>query len=145
MDDIRPGEDIVLSDVDVLGSVDGTVLVNGVGSESLVAEGDTCIALLELHLLREGKGHSLFAHIEHLLNFSVGTVVLQTTGTRQCAQPEGQPLWHVLPKTDGGRAFPEFFDLCFVVCQKLLVIHDEERVSGNISWERREIHRGCRV
>ena len=137
-----PGEGVILRNVDKFDSVEVPELIHSVGPGGFVAEGYPFITLLECHLLWKGEIHGFCAHSEHLINFGIDTVILQTVNVFQRVRREKLGEAAVLPKPEGGCCVPELLNLGHVTLDKLLVIYHKGGVSRDVFWERGQNHGG---
>lgn len=103
-----------------------------------VPEGHAVITLLELQLLFKGQVHGLGTHGEHLVHQFIGTVILQAVIIVSGMERGSNSAGHSLPETEGGGSVPELVYLGFITGLDELIVNDQERVSRDVLWERRE-------
>lgn len=105
-------------------------------------EGETRVALLELHLLVHGQLHHLSTHIEHSVDFFLNAVVLQTSIIRMLVAPLANKrtrYMHLLPKAKFSTCLPQLVDLGLITLLDESIINDEKRMCGDVLRERGEL------
>ena len=91
-----------------------------------------------IQLLFKGQVHGLGTHGEHLVHQFIGTVILQAVIIVSSMERGSNSAGHSLPETEGGGSVPELVYLGFITGLDELIVNDQERVSRDVLWERRE-------